>query len=138
MADEPNRNDPARYPARPGVRLFDTFSRISWGGVWAGVMIALGMEALFALFGFFIGFGMYDPQAANPWAGISGWTTVWNVGTAGWSMFFGAWCAARLSGNPVREAGILQGITTWGFATVATMAIIVVGAWALPREGVNM
>lgn len=138
MADNPNRNDLARYPARPGVRLINTIDRISWGGVWAGVMIALGMEALFALFGFFIGFGMYSSETANPWAGISAWTTVWYLVTAGWSMFFGAWCAARLSGNPVREAGVLQGITTWGLATIATMAIIVVGAWAVLREGVNI
>jgi hypothetical protein len=51
--------------------------------------VALGMEVLFTLFGFFIGFGMYKWQAANPWAGISAWTTVWYPVTAGWSMFFG-------------------------------------------------
>src|SRR5689334_11281057 len=100
MADEVIRNDLAGYPPRAG--LFGVFRRISWGAVWAGVMIALGMETLFALFGLFIGFHMYDWQAPNPWSGIPAWSTIWYLVTAGWSMFFGAWCAARLSGNPVR------------------------------------
>jgi len=113
-------------------------NRVSWGSIWAGVMIALGLEALFTLFGFFIGFGMYNWQAANPWAGVSAWSTIWYLVTAGVSMFFGAWCAARLSGNPVREAGILHGLTTWGMATVATILIAAVGSWAVLREGINV
>lgn len=138
MADDLNRNEPARYSVRPGVRLSEVVSRVSWSAIWAGVMIALGMEALFISFGLFVGFGIYDSTAANPWAGVSAWTTVWYLVTAGWSMFFGAWCAARLSGNPVREAAILHGITTWGFAAVATLAIAVVGSWAVLREGINL
>lgn len=138
MADDVNRNDVVLYPATPGARWSELINRISWGAIWAGVLIALGMEALFALFGLFIGFGMYQANAANPWAGISAWTTVWYLVTAGWSMFFGAWCAARLAGNPVREAAILHGITTWGFAATVTMAILVVGTWAVFREGINV
>ncbi len=134
MADDVPRDVPVRYPVQPGIRLSEVIKRVSWGAIWAGVMIALGMEVLFTLFGFFIGFGMYNWQAANPWSGISAWTTVWYLVTAGWSMFFGAWCAARLSGNPVREAGILHGITTWGLAAIATILITGVGTWAVLRE----
>jgi len=112
--------------------------RISWGAVWAGVMAALGMEVLFTLFGLFIGFGMYKWQAANPWGGISAWTTVWYLVTAGWSMFFGAWCAARLSGNPTTGDGILHGICTWGLVTATTIAIVAVTSWAVLREGIDV
>ncbi len=126
------------YPARSDLRLSGVFDRVSWSAVWAGVMCALGMEMLFALFGFFIGFGMFNARAANPWSGISAWTTVWYLVTAGWSMFFGAWCAARLSGIPIRESGILQGITTWGLATVATVAIVGVVAWSALGQGINV
>ncbi len=132
MADDVIRNDPAVVPSR----LAGIMERVSWGAVWSGVLIAIGMEVLFTLFGLFIGFGMYNWQAANPWAGISHWTTAWYLVTAGWSMFFGAWCAARLSGNPLRGDGLLHGITTWGLATFATIAIIAVLSWAVLREGI--
>jgi len=138
MADDVVRTEAPRYAVRPGVRLSEVINRVSWGAVWAGVMIALGMEALFTLFGFFIGFGMYNYTAANPWSGIPTWSTVWYLVTAGWSMFFGAWCAARLSGHPVREAAVLHGLTTWGLATFVTMLVVGVGSWAVLREGINV
>lgn len=135
MADEVIRNDPADVP-RQG--LSGIMERVSWGAVWAGVMVALGMEILFTLFGSFIGFGMYNYHAADPWAGISAWTTVWSLVTAGWSMFFGAWCASHLSGNPVAGDGILHGISTWGLATAATVGIVAVASWAVLREGIDV
>jgi hypothetical protein len=101
-------------------------------------MVALGMEVLFTLFGFFIGFRMYKWQAADPWVGISHWTTIWFLVTAGWSMFFGAWCAAKLSGNPIPGDEILHGISTWGLATVATIAIVALGSWAVLRDGIDL
>jgi hypothetical protein len=101
-------------------------------------MVALGMEALLTLFGSFIGFGMYHWQAASPWAGVSAWTAIWFLVTAGWSMFFGAWCAARLSGNPIAGDAVLHGIATWGLTTVATMAILAVASFAVLREGINV
>jgi hypothetical protein len=111
---------------------------MSWGAVWAGVLIALGMEVLFTAFGFFVGFGMYHWDAANPWAGVSAWSTIWYFITIGWSMFFGAWCAARLSSNPIPGDGILHGITTWGFATTATMFVVALASWALFKEGIGV
>jgi hypothetical protein len=138
MAEEViNPNDSVRYPTT-GVRLSDAANRISWGAVWAGVMIALGLELLLTLFGLFIGFGMYNYQTVNPWAGVSPWSTAWYLFTAAVSMFFGAWCAARLSGSSAREAGVLHGLTTWGLATVATVGIVTIGTWSVLRESVNV
>jgi hypothetical protein len=138
MPDDVTPNEPVTYVPASGARFSEVIDRVSWGAVWAGVMIALGMEALFALFGLFIGFGMYKWQAANPWGGITAWSTAWYLVTAGWSMFFGAWCAGRLSGNPNRGATVLHGITTWGLATAFTVLFITVFAWVILREGLNV
>jgi hypothetical protein len=136
MADEVIRNDPGVPTAITGVT--DIFHRITWGAVWAGVMAALGMEILLTLFGFFIGFRMYNWLALNPWAGLPTWSTIWYLVTAGWSMFFGAWCAARLSGDPVEGDGMMHGIATWGLATTATVAFVGAASWAMLREGINL
>lgn len=136
MPEEVVRNDPYVYGTRPGIRVSEMIDRVSWGAIWAGVMAALGMEALFTLFGMFIGFGMYNPTAANPWSGVPAWSLGWYLVTAGWSMFFGAWCSARLSGDPLRSVGILHAIATWGLATLVTLAIVVLASWAVLREGI--
>jgi len=137
MEEEVLRDVP-RYPLRPVTEYTHGGHRLSWGAVWAGVMIALGMEMLLSLFGLFIGFGMYNWRAANPWAGISSWTVIWHLVTAFWSMLFGAWCAARLSGDPAQGIGVLHGITVWGLAAIASITTLGLGAWSVLREGVNV
>lgn len=135
MAEEVIRDVPARYPVRP-ARFGEVFNRVSWGAIWAGALIALGMEALFTVFGIFIGFDMWNGAAANPWAGIRGWSIAWYLVTAGWSMFIGAWCASRFAASPLRGLGILHGMTTWGVATFATLLLVGVVAWGILREGI--
>lgn len=101
-------------------------------------MAALGMEALFTVFGLFVGFGMYNPGAANPWAQVTVWSLVWYLITAAWSMFFGAWCAGFLSGDPIARVRVLHGIATWGLSTVATIAVVVLASWSVMRQGIAM
>jgi len=119
----------------PSVQLID---RVEWGAIWAGVVAALGMELLFSTFGLFIGFTLFNSQAANNLGGISTWSLVWYLVTAAWSMFFGAWCAARMSGDAGREMRLLHGIATWGLATLVTVAFTVLASWSALRVGLNM
>jgi hypothetical protein len=53
-------------------------------------------------------------------------------------MFAGAWCAARLSGNPSKEAGVLQGTTTWGLTSFATVASFLVIAATVTSQTINL
>jgi hypothetical protein len=137
MADEVvTRDNVTRTTVRPGLRIGEVLNRVSWGAIWAGVMVALGMEALFTLFGVFIGFDFYNATAANPWGGAAIWTTAWYLVTAGWSMFIGAWSASKLAGSPDRGIGVLHGMATWGLATFSTIVVVAVTAWAVLRAGI--
>ena len=122
----------------PAYSLTTGFRRIHWGAVWIGVVVALGMMFMLKLFGLFIGFRMYNPVAGNPWAGMMGWTGVWYLVTVAFSMYIGAWCAARSSGSWRTGDGILHGLGTWGLATVAAMTMAILGLWAILREGINV
>jgi len=53
-------------------------------------------------------------------------------------MFLGARCAGRLSGDPVRGSRIWHGITSWGLATIATIAIVTIFSWSVLSQGVNL
>jgi len=142
MPEEVNRDAPVIVtpPPPPPVivpRRIEPVNRTAWGAIWCGVVIALGMEALFTLFGFFIGLELYSTHVNA--AGAAGnstsiWTTIWYLVTVGWSMFFGAWCASRLSG--IWESGALHGIATWGLATFATILVVGITVWAVFREGI--
>ncbi len=135
MADEIVRNEASRFPTRAGA-VSQVVKRISWPAIWGGLMVAIGVGLLFALFGLFIGFGIYNPKSANPWSGVFAWSTVWYLITAGVSFFFGGWAAAHLSGNP--RMGMMHGFVTWGFTALATTAIAVVILWSVLGEGINV
>jgi hypothetical protein len=124
--------------ASPGYNLIAGFRRINWGAIWTGVVVALGMMVMLKLFGLFIGFRMYNPDAAKPWAGMMGWTGVWYLVTAAFSMYIGAWCAARSSGSWRTGDGILHGLATWGLTTVAAMTMATLALWAVIREGISV
>ena len=122
MADDVFRDVPSGYPTG-GTRVSDRFNleKVSWGSIWAGVMVTIGMEALFLSFGIFID---------AVFGGSAIWGMAWYLITMAVSFYAGAWSAARLSDVSVREISILHGLTTWGLATLATVVIIGVVLWA--------
>lgn len=93
------------------------FKRISWGAIFSGVLVALGLEILFLLFGLFIGFRLSG-------GGLKFWSWIWYFVTSFFSLYVGGWVASRLAGNPNRANGMLHGFVTWGLTTVATFAIL--------------
>jgi hypothetical protein len=115
MADHVMRD----FPAAP--RQFD-LKKVSWGAIWGGVMVTIGMEALFLSFGIFI---------AAIFGGSTAWSMAWYLVTMAVSFYVGALSAARLSDVADREISVLHGLSTWGLATLATALIGGVVGWAL-------
>ncbi len=107
------------------------FRRVSWAAIFGGVLTALGMEVMLALFGFFIGFKL------TPNGAIS-WSEAWYLVTSFVALFVGSIVAAKIAANPNRGSGILHGIVTWGLTTVATFAIVLTLAWGLIGGTIQM
>jgi hypothetical protein len=133
MADDVSRDVPLRYPAPTGARLSDRFNleKVSWGSIWAGTMITIGMEALFLSFGIFIG---------AAFGGSVVWSMAWYLVTMGVSFYVGAASSARLADVANRDIRIQHGLTTWGLATLATaiiggvLALAVYGKMTTPLD----
>jgi hypothetical protein len=119
MADDVIRDVPPRFPTVAGTRL--NLEKVSWGAIWAGVMVTIGLEALFLSFGVFISAVL---------GGSTDWTMAWYLVTMGISFYAGAWSSARLSDIAVRQTCILHGLATWGLATLATAIVGGVAGWA--------
>jgi hypothetical protein len=116
MPDDDIREQPSRFSGVTAARLGDrfNFSKVSWGAIWGGVMVTIGMEALFIAFGLFIDgvLGGSDP-----------WSIAWYLVTACVSFYIGGHSAARLSNIADKDICILHGLSTWGLATLATLLI---------------
>ncbi|MBD3346622.1 MAG: hypothetical protein GF401_16325 [Chitinivibrionales bacterium] len=109
--------------------------RISWGGIFAGLFVALGVQMLLGFLGAAIGLAVVNP--ANP-GKLTIAVVIWLIISGIISLFIGGWVAGRLSGEPSGLDRGINGLVVWGlvslfsFYLAATTAVgIISGAFSL-------
>jgi hypothetical protein len=124
-ADTPrNRDDsstPHTSPVTPSEDVRTVLiNKISWGAVFAGVVLTLVLQLLLNLIGIGIGASTLDP--AN---GDSPTATTFSVSAGIWwalssiiAAFIGGYVASRLSGRPVESTGGWHGLICWATTTL--------------------
>lgn len=96
--------------------------RISWGAVFAGVLIAIVTQILLSLLGVGIGLGTIDAiEEQNPTAGLGIGSAVWYIISSLLALFLGGWAAGRLASAPRLFDGVIHGVLTWSLATLLTI-----------------
>jgi len=131
MADQV-RYATSTVAARSAV-LPETVTRISWGGVFAGVSVALTLQLVLNLLGAAIGAGVIDPARNDtPSAmSLSTGSVIWIIASGIISSFVGGYVASRLSGRAVRSTGALHGLTTWAVTTLIVFYMLTTSVGAL-------
>ena len=95
-------------------------TRVSWGAILAGVVVALVVQVLLTMLGVGIGAATLDPGARdNPAAStLSLASAIWYALSGIVAAFAGGYMAARMSGRTVATTGALHGLTTWALTTL--------------------
>jgi hypothetical protein len=123
----------------PPEVLPSTISRISWGAIFAGTVVAFVAQILFTLLGLAIGLTIAEPMTGQaPWEGIGIGAGIWWVVTALISLFLGGWTAGRLSGMPLRQDAMLHGVVVWGLITFVSVFFAVSGVGAVAAGPIGM
>ncbi|MEO5573665.1 MAG: hypothetical protein ABIR48_04185 [Gammaproteobacteria bacterium] len=106
------------------------FSWISWGSIFAGVIVGLATYMLLALLGVAAGLSAVDPQSADPAGSVPIATGIWTGISMLISAFVGGYVAARMSGLSRMGDGLFHGFVSWGVTTVlfAYLATTAVGS----------
>jgi hypothetical protein len=119
--------------------VIESFRRISWGAVIAGVVLSLITQFLLSMLGIGIGVSTIDPAA-----GGSPDATTFSVSAAVWwtvsgiiSAFVGGWIAARLSGAFAASAA-LHGLVTWATTMLVVFYLLTTAAGALIGGAFNL
>ncbi len=103
--------------------------RVSWGALFAGFFIGVGIWMMLLMLISAIGFSSVDPRNLGSWGSFAEGVGIWG-GIAGIiASFCGAWCAGRLCGTSERGEGMLHGVAVWGLALSVALwvAAMVVG-----------
>jgi hypothetical protein len=101
-------------------------NQVSWGAIFAGVVVALVVQVLLTMLGVGIGIATLDPGAGgNPAAStFSVVTGLWYVVSGILAAFAGGYIAARMSGKTAATTGALHGLTTWAFTTLLVLYLL--------------
>jgi hypothetical protein len=100
-------------------------NRVSWGAIFAGVVVGLVVQVLLTMLGIGIGVATIDPMGASPAAStLSIASGIWYVISGIIAAFTGGYIAARMSGKTVATTGALHGLTTWAFTTLVVLYLL--------------
>ena len=101
-------------------------NRVSWGAIFAGVVVGLVVQVLLTMLGLGIGVATLDPMTGdNPTAStFSIASGIWYVISGIIAAFAGGYIAARMSGKTVATTGALHGLTTWAFTTLLVLYLL--------------
>lgn len=109
------------------------YNKVSWGAIFAGVVLALTTHILLNLLGAGLGAAVIDPASNdNPDAStLSITTAVWFVLSGLIASFVGGYVASRLSGRPLRSTGALHGVASWAVTTLILIYLLTTSVSAL-------
>ena len=113
--------------------------RVSWGAIFAGVVITLVTQVVLSVLGIAIGASAIDPlQEANPVEGIGIGSGIYLVVSSILSLFAGGYAAGALATMQTRRERTLHGLTTWGVATVLLLVLLTTGLGRLIGGTMNL
>jgi hypothetical protein len=101
-------------------------NRVSWGAIFAGVVVGLVVHVLLTMLGVGIGLATLDPGTAdNPAASTFSMAAgIWYIVSGIVAAFAGGYIAARMSGKTVPTTGALHGLTAWAFTTLLVLYML--------------
>lgn len=101
-------------------------NRVSWGAVFAGIVIALVVQLLLSLLGVGLGATTLDPGTAdNPSAAtFSMGAGIWFLVSGILASLAGGYVAGRLSGQPKASSAAWHGVTTWAATTLVIFYLL--------------
>src|SRR5262249_5465504 len=99
--------------------LMPVRSRVSWGAILAGAMVALSVFYLLSLLGAAIGISM---TGTNLQQRLGGGAVVWATVTVLIALFLGGWVASQLAVGENKLEAAIYGVILWG--TVFTVLLV--------------
>jgi hypothetical protein len=100
-------------------------SRVVWGAILAGTLVALVIQLLLSLLGVAIGASTISPTTQqNPFEGLGIGAVIWFGLSLLIALFTGGWVAARLAGLPRTFESVMHGLLTWGLVTLLSFYLL--------------
>jgi hypothetical protein len=111
----------------PGGPVIEhTGFRLSWGAIFAGLVVAVVMQIVLSVLGLAIGLTIWDP--GDPAAHLGRGAGIWMAIAALISLFAGGVVAGRMAGILTPGDGAMHGGIMWGLSVILTLWLTAAGA----------
>jgi hypothetical protein len=105
-------------------------SRVSWGAIFAGSMVALALYFLLTLLGGAIGLSVSDKVRSGTLATAA---AVWTIVVTALSLFVGGYVTSQCTAGENKFEAVIYGVITWGVLFAMLMWLMASGV----RSGFN-
>lgn len=102
-------------------------SRIAWGPVLAGAVLALATYFLLTLVGTALGLSVHGRVSDQ---GLATGAVVWAVITTAWSLFVGGFIASQFTTGENKFEGMVYGLMVWGVVLATIITLLAIGVRA--------
>jgi hypothetical protein len=109
----------SRVEAVPGVPF-----KLSWGAIFGGTFVALGIWVLLYALGLALGLSSVDPNDPGSARSAGIGTGIWSLIAPLIALFVGGMVASRTAGVVDKTGGALHGAVLWGVTTLAGVIIM--------------
>jgi hypothetical protein len=111
--------------------------RVSWGGVWGGVLVTMGSLLLLSALGVAVGMTALDPGSADP-SRIAKVAGVWGAASLLASLFLGGMVATRIGMVFDRATGMFEGVLVWVVSMMLMAAFAGSGLGMVPDLTIDL
>lgn len=121
MAIITNRTVQGDVPVVPVERAGSVPFRLSWGAIFAGLLVALTLQLVLTLAGAAVGLAAWDPNSGEA-LGIG--AAIWAIISILVSLYVGGATAGWAAGALTRPVGMLHGALVWALSTLIMVWLV--------------
>ncbi len=123
--NSPKTNDYQATVETTHVDHWEKIKRISWGAIFAGVLVAIVTQLALTLLGIGIGLSTVDAtEEANPVRGLGTGSAIWYMVSSLIALFAGGWVAGRTARAPRTTDSVIHGLVMWSLVTVFSFYLL--------------
>lgn len=104
---------------------------VRWGPIWAGLLLALGIQIVLGAVGLAVALSSYSPTAANFAERVTGLVSIWSVVSALVALFIGGYIAGRMASVLGLRNGLVQGSVVWALSMTIGVILSALGVAGL-------
>ncbi len=110
------------------IRVTPVTTRLSWGAIFAGLLVATALQLVFAVLGAAVGLAAWDTDSGSV---LGMGAAIWAAVTMLVALYIGGGTTGRLAGVLTRKDGMLHGILVWATSLLFAVLMISSGVKAM-------